>query len=414
MAINKAINIDEEALKREALLFYLDKEQDPKKIAQLLEQNSRKMSRFVQLDTPLWSRIVLFLRRKPYVKDFAMLNEYLKSDNDTKIDMARSRLDQSLQKNGHKIPVKGLELTRIPVKKDFIKIEKEKNGIIGRVAGALGLDRRDLKYITAGTSAPTLACAFLLSATVLTTSTDAEASLPTTQESDTTYSQTFSKPIETNISHTNIVEENQETNGFFNLRSLKKVPIPERRPALSDDAKYEPLLSLIRTKEANGNCNVAFGGKSYDLTSMSIKSIRDFQDKFVAEGKPSSAMGCYQIIRSTMDFSSKLLGFTGDEIFTEETQKKMAIALLKHRGADKYLAGEMELNDFVANLAKEWASFPKDQKGQSHYANDGLNKALVSYKHVVAAINESKQISMMIDGRLDLITTASVMTKNPS
>jgi len=409
-----ALNIDEEALKREALLFYLDNEQDPKNIARLLEKNSSKMSRFVQLNTPLLSRIIGFFGRKTYVNDFAMLNEYLNSDDYTKIDMARSRLDQSLQKNGHKIPVKGLELSKTPVKKDFIKIEKKRNGIIGRVAGAFGLDNRDLKCIAIGTSVPQLAYAFIVSAAVLTTSTDADASVAPTSESDTTYSQTIREPLELNIPPTSIEAKAQKTNKFFNLSGLNKLPIPEQRPILSCDAKYEPLLSLIRTKEANGNCNVAFGGKSYNLTSMSINSIRDFQDKLIAEGKPSSAMGCYQIIRSTMDFSSKLLGYTGKEIFTEETQKQMAIALLRHRGADKYLAGEMKLSTFVANLAKEWASFPKDEKGKSHYAGDGLNKALVSYERVVSAIDMSERISMTIDGRLDPITTASVTKQNPS
>lgn len=176
---------------------------------------------------------------------------------------------------------------------------------------------------------------------------------------------------------------------------------------------YMPILNLIKSHEANSNCNVAYGGKTYDLTKMSVRDVRALQEDLVNNGSPSSAMGCYQIIRSTLDYATKKLKLTGDELFDEALQEKMAITLLRKRGVDKYLNGTMELKDFVTELSKEWASLPKDTSNESYYKGDGLNKALVSHDYVVKAIHNMTRTAKNMASKPN-ITIGSLLSASNS
>ena len=88
------------------------------------------------------------------------------------------------------------------------------------------------------------------------------------------------------------------------------------------------LLNLIGDTEANGNYNAYYGNagnSETDFTAMTVNEVRQWQDQFVKQGSPSSAVGKYQIIRKTMDDLIKRLNLTGDELFTEELQDRMAL-----------------------------------------------------------------------------------------
>ncbi|RVJ15273.1 hypothetical protein CN184_31940, partial [Sinorhizobium medicae] len=81
-----------------------------------------------------------------------------------------------------------------------------------------------------------------------------------------------------------------------------------------------------------------------------------------------------------------------------DLQDRLAYKLLVRRGYPEYIVGKISLVQFAENLAKEWASFPllvatkgserAVRRGQSYYASDGLNKALVKPEKVEAVLKE--------------------------
>ncbi|MES2876505.1 MAG: transglycosylase SLT domain-containing protein [Patescibacteria group bacterium] len=155
---------------------------------------------------------------------------------------------------------------------------------------------------------------------------------------------------------------------------------------------YKPLLNLIARVESSGNYNAHYGNSRNDsvkFTDMSISEVMQWQKDYVAQGSPSSAVGRYQIINTTLDGLVRELNIEPAQKFDPPTQDKMAIALLERRGAEQYVNKELGREEFAANLAKEWAALPKvvgDNPEQSYYAGDGLNKSHVEPKEVLSAI----------------------------
>lgn len=169
-------------------------------------------------------------------------------------------------------------------------------------------------------------------------------------------------------------------------------------------SRAAPLLALIRRIEARSDYNIVYGGipaslRPAKLTSMSIDGVLAWQDRVVAAGAKSSAAGAYQIIRRTLRDLAPVVGSSA--IFNARTQDLLAAELLIRRGVVSFLEGEIGPVDMMLPLAKEWASFPvpSDSKGasrlikagQSYYAGDGLNKALVSVDEVLAALSACRR-----------------------
>jgi hypothetical protein len=104
-------------------------------------------------------------------------------------------------------------------------------------------------------------------------------------------------------------------------------------------------------------------------------------------GKASSATGAPQLMRTTLAGLIKELGLSASQVLDGDLQDRLGYHLLKRRGYDEYLAGKISRTEFGKRLAQEWASFPvlaptkgKTRtlaRGQSYYAGDNLNKALV-------------------------------------
>lgn len=159
-----------------------------------------------------------------------------------------------------------------------------------------------------------------------------------------------------------------------------------------DPATYKPLLHVIAKAESKGNYNAYFGNpgnSSIDFTSMSIAQVMQWQSDFVKEGNLSSAVGKYQIIDTTLAGLVNQLGIDVNQPFNQDTQDKLAIALLERRGAENYVNDELTPQEFAANLAKEWAGLPKvigENPDKSYYDSDGLNKSRVSVDEVLKAI----------------------------
>lgn len=167
------------------------------------------------------------------------------------------------------------------------------------------------------------------------------------------------------------------------------------------DTRAAPLMALIRVTETGFADDRAYD-TLYDHGSMpkGKKPTACTLDEIELDGPRrtkaygSSAAGAYQFMRDTLDKPGTLLdiegemGLSGGEKFDKPMQDSMAFHLLKRRGWEKFIGGSLSVTDFGNNLAKEWASFPvlaniKGQKrdvtrGQSYYAGDGKNKALIA------------------------------------
>lgn len=160
-------------------------------------------------------------------------------------------------------------------------------------------------------------------------------------------------------------------------------------------AIYQPLFSLIEKGESTvGGYNAVYipyveanKDVKFNLIDKTVNEIRALQKQMKDEGFDSTALGRYQIIGDTMAYLVKKMKLTGDEIFTADLQDRMAITLLKRRGVESYLSGNMDEERFMWHLSREWASFPKDlATGESYWKGIGNNKAKISTNEMLIGI----------------------------
>jgi muramidase (phage lysozyme) len=158
----------------------------------------------------------------------------------------------------------------------------------------------------------------------------------------------------------------------------------------------KPLLDFIAKYESRGDYNIVWGGirkKDYPpkpLVEMTVQKVLDWQDSIDRKYR-SEAAGRYQIMEDTL--RGMLHVVDPDDLYDEETQDRLAIHLLRRRGLDRYLSGEMSIYSFGNSLAKEWASLPVvhgRKKGQSYYGGDGLNKSHVKVEDFLEVLREIK------------------------
>ncbi len=135
------------------------------------------------------------------------------------------------------------------------------------------------------------------------------------------------------------------------------------------------------------------------LTKMTLGEVIDAQKKW-SKNFGSSAAGAGQFMRATLQGLAKELGLNGNQLFDADFQDRLGYHLLKRRGYEQFMAGKLGTSEFGKHLAQEWASFPvliPTQgaqrwlgRGQSYYAGDGVNKALVTPAAVEAVLLEVK------------------------
>lgn len=167
--------------------------------------------------------------------------------------------------------------------------------------------------------------------------------------------------------------------------------------------KYRPLLDLIGFAEGTDrgrkyNETLAYGaytGGNVELVKMSLREIDQLQTRMLAHPANkwnSSAVGRYQIVRTTLRNIKKTLKLSDTEKYDEIMQDRMGCFLLGSRGIDRWLAGSMSTSAMVTELAKEWASFPvwssNPNSTKSYYKGQG-NKLKVGT--VVQAMEEVKK-----------------------
>src|SRR5690554_4352428 len=112
---------------------------------------------------------------------------------------------------------------------------------------------------------------------------------------------------------------------------------------------YRPMLDLIGFAEGTDrkrgyNETLAYGaftGGDVDLCAMTLKEIDALQTKMLkhpANTFHSSALGRYQIVRTTLHAIRKSLSLPDTALFDADMQDRCACYLLGLRGIDKYLA----------------------------------------------------------------------------
>lgn len=165
------------------------------------------------------------------------------------------------------------------------------------------------------------------------------------------------------------------------------------------DLNYTSLLNTIAQGESRGNYNAYFGNAGnakIDFTAMTVGEVLDWQAEYVAQGSPSSAVGKYQFINTTLKGLVDEMQVSYSEQFDADLQDKLAIRLLERRGVQDYAHGLISSEQLAHNLSKEWAALPRVIGGNpesSYYDGDGLNKAHVKVDQVMTAIASLKPVN---------------------
>ena len=165
------------------------------------------------------------------------------------------------------------------------------------------------------------------------------------------------------------------------------------------------LLDFIRATEVGRSdaesYNVIFANKQYKLakplTQMTLAEVQSQQRQW-SRNHGSSAAGGYQFMRATLGGLIKELDLNPAMKLSASLQDRLAYHLLKRRGYSEFMSGRMTTEEFGKRLAMEWASFPvlsatqgahaRLSRGQSYYAGDPLNKALVKPEEVEAVLSD--------------------------
>jgi muramidase (phage lysozyme)/peptidoglycan hydrolase-like protein with peptidoglycan-binding domain len=155
------------------------------------------------------------------------------------------------------------------------------------------------------------------------------------------------------------------------------------------------LLDFIASYEAPkgydtlyGNNQLPSGGVLTGLTLGEVIKAGPFWSRLFG----SSACGRYQFMTRTLRDLSDSLKLSGTEQFSPAFQDWLGFKKLNGRGYTKFKTGKLTLVEFGKALAQEWAALPvlepcqgnnrRVDRGQSYYAGDGLNRALVEPKAV--------------------------------
>lgn len=163
------------------------------------------------------------------------------------------------------------------------------------------------------------------------------------------------------------------------------------------------LLDFIGNTEAPRGYDTVYGNNQGKLTKPITKMTLDelISNQFgFTKSFGSSASGRYQFMRNTLIDLKAQLGLSGYQIFDANLQDRLGYHLLLRRGYGPWIEGKISDAQFMLNLSKEWASFPVPYalqggsrlvvRGQSFYAGDGLNKALVKPETVEAQLKLAK------------------------
>lgn len=162
-------------------------------------------------------------------------------------------------------------------------------------------------------------------------------------------------------------------------------------------AQVRPLMNLIKRTEGTApprreyNETLAYGaytGGDVSLVTMILPSIDALQTRMLQHPKNkwnSSAIGAYQVVRTTLRALKKKWGFEPSQLFDANFQDDLFYILLVGRGLVRWRKGEITDLDFVDALSKEWASLP-NRKGVGSYGGQHAGCTLEELLGVLAQV----------------------------
>lgn len=102
--------------------------------------------------------------------------------------------------------------------------------------------------------------------------------------------------------------------------------------------------------------------KRTNLTDMTIAEVLDYQKGMLRAGNPSSAAGKYMIVSKTLRSLVNEGVVKLDEKYDQNTQERLADALLERRGFQDFQNGKLPVRKFLKNLGDEWEIIKRSPK----------------------------------------------------
>ena len=169
---------------------------------------------------------------------------------------------------------------------------------------------------------------------------------------------------------------------------------------------YSKPLEKMTVKEVM-NAQLAKSGASMDELLKHVKDNTNKDGQYIAsnselDNREFFAVGAYQIIPLTMAGAINSMGLTGDEVFNQELQDRIAIEYLagsKRPKLQAWLRGEQNVTRAEAHeeLAKEWASIPIGEevtrKGQTMVRGESYYKP----EKNVANAHTAEEVESLLD-----------------
>lgn len=139
-----------------------------------------------------------------------------------------------------------------------------------------------------------------------------------------------------------------------------------------------PLLDLIGRAEGAGYDTIVGFVRRSDyparpITSLTVDELLAWQDSIDTK-YDSEASGRYQVMEDTLRGLKSRGVVSGSDVFGPATQDKIAIALLKIRGLNRFLDGSITAEQFGDSISYEWASLPiitGPNAGRGRYSGQG-------------------------------------------
>lgn len=186
--------------------------------------------------------------------------------------------------------------------------------------------------------------------------------------------------------------------GFFATQSSRRVYwSPELQRSIADTRPFLNLLGDTEGTDKGDNYNETLAYGSFTdgdvvLTNMTLAEVDRLQTRMLshkANSLNSSAVGRYQIVRTTMRGLKERLELSDDQKFSAELQDRLALALLKQRGLDAWRRGNLRDEEFALNLSKEWASLPRPNSCHGYYSDQKAAVCFNEVKTVLGMLREN-------------------------
>lgn len=161
-----------------------------------------------------------------------------------------------------------------------------------------------------------------------------------------------------------------------------------------------PLLDLLGRAEGAGYDTIVGYVKRSDypakpITSLTVDEVLAWQDS-IDPKYDSEASGRYQVMEDTLRGLKGQGVVSGSDLFNSATQDKIAVALLKIRGLNRFLSGAITAEQFGDNLSYEWASLPVmigPNAGRGRYSGQGGKIRIQEVLDVLKKVKDYKASS---------------------